>query len=155
MSDAEQFPRQSYEDIKANGPDESAYKSMEVVASAEGPEAQGRRNEMAKWSDATGKLAEANLAQHLFSERNVDAQQFTPEEVKKRLYGVNEMLGSKGVEIFDRSSRTSKVHKAEENGAVSVTIEGDHKATYRSPAHISEPVPSDSRPGERPLRIAS
>lgn len=38
--------------------DESKYKSMEVAASAAGPEAESRRRSMAVWSEATGAYAE-------------------------------------------------------------------------------------------------
>lgn len=144
MNDSEQFPRQSYEDIKTNGPDERAYKSMEVVAAAGGVEAEGRRNEMAKWSEASGRLVESAQRSHVSAEEEIASRGWNAEVSKQQIAKVNGHIAENGITTFGSDSRdgiSSQNIKAVNNGGVMVKEHGS-RDILRSPAHISEPIPS-------------
>lgn len=88
------------------GPDETNFKNMEVVAQAAGPEAEARRQEMARWSEAQGAHAEEAAATQSAEEAYNAQLGLTHEKGSEALASVNQSIAANGVTV--RANRHGK-----------------------------------------------
>ncbi len=121
-------------------PTETQFDHMQVVAAAQGPEAEARRQEMGSWSENIGAHAEAaSNAVKRASQIAID-QGFSEEGVKSYLGQVTEAqmtedgtpvhqrIDSKGRETFEKWVKPTKT-------GVQVQYP-DYKESHRSPSNI-------------------
>ncbi len=89
---AQEFPRQSYEDIAKNGTSNGGYENMEAgILEANDPSAEERRNEMERWANAVGAYA-SKASEYI---RKVENDSITKGAIAKEGY----TLGA-GVKIY-------------------------------------------------------
>ncbi len=133
---SEQMPRQSYDDIAQNGPNEANYDSMEVVAAASGPKAEARRQEMQAWSEHTGAMAERMAATQSFIEKEQLESGATPETLQARVVDLNYDFPRVGVMVgADMAARPVGPWVEVSNPQT----ENSASKIFRSPATISGP----------------
>jgi hypothetical protein len=82
--------------------DESKFNAMQAEAAAAGPEAEARRREMQRWSDATGAYAEEAAIVNKSEEERLVERGDSPEDVRAGLTKRNAELASSGVFVTSR-----------------------------------------------------
>ena len=136
--------------MSEQAPNESKFKAMEIVAAAQGPEAEARRREMAHWAEAQGEHAEAASRINKAAEDNARELGLSHEQTKKRVGDASERIAKFGtVPLADRGNGVRV--RATEQGIVREL--DDSVNLLRSPAHINE-TPAQNDKIDRPVHSA-
>ncbi len=126
--------------------DESKFNAMQMVAAAEGPEAEARRQEMDRWAQAQGALAETAMANHAYVEKmsviSGASAEAVADEIRENAKataqtGVRRREGIHGER--DQNGPLTIHYKARKDGSVETENVNDprySKRVFRSPAHI-------------------
>jgi hypothetical protein len=131
--------------VESEGPDESKFDNMEVVAAAGGPEAEARRNEMGKWAQSTGAYAEKAAEMNKSEEERAARNGLTEEETRVRLTGENQDI-ARGLNIGEGKGTSQPVYASPvEEGMRVRTADGRSDKVYRSPAELKK---SQEKPKE-------
>ncbi len=131
-------------------PKEAQFNAMNHIAEASGPEAEARRQEMQRWSDATGAYAEAAAREHTKSVEYQKLRGATQEQVNAEIvaaahrmakHGANPSVYRYGEEHPDEEPTNITAHQ---NGMLSrprPSVVDEQLGRFdRSPAHINGPA---------------
>lgn len=128
-------------------PKEAEFNKMQIRAAAEGPAAEARRQEMQRWSEATGAYAEEAARGHNNTEKYIVERGGTQEAVNKEITDAAYRVAG-GVD--PRANRHDNAHGEEEPVRVTAYDNGmetrprytghDQSRFDRSPAHINGPA---------------
>jgi hypothetical protein len=141
--------KQSYDDIKSDGPDDSAFNTMDRHSKyLNDPAREARMREMGEWADAVGAITEKQHQLFVEAGKAVLEADGTAEEIQLDQKRSSEST-KWGVNITDSRGANSRL-KFKEDGAVEKTeyanlSDTNHRVDrvkiLRSPTHVGESIP--------------